>query len=95
MVTKDIMMPTKKNFARVEKLAEEACQQLIRDNIDCCANFGDLHCADVAYCVDKNGDNWWRICIQEVSPSDSALKEYIYNYLKSAGLKRFTIEAEW
>lgn len=82
-------------FAQIEKAVNNACKKAVEIKLDCGANFGDLHCFDVQYCVESDGAGSWLAFVEECSPDDYKLINFIYEELKKEEFKNVFVRTEW
>lgn len=78
---------------------EEAVRQAHahKDEITGAINWGDLHCVNTEYAIDRGGVVVYRVYIEEAAPYENDLITFVLHYLKENGFDELTLEVvtEW
>src|SRR3990167_5558619 len=76
------------HFRTIRHLVDAACDSALhqkelftRESI----NWGDLGCSAIEYCIDEEGDTFFRVVVEEASPSARGLADFVDKYLEAHG----------
>lgn len=89
---------TRRVGGRIQFYANEALEwaQKHKDEFDSDAiNWADLRCVDVERVTSLNGSEFWRVVIEECSPTSSQLREHVQEYLRVRGFTNLEVVTEW
>lgn len=76
-------IPSKKEFKRVQRLTDLILEKLVEENIRCNGNMLEIHCSDVEYCVNMEGDWNWNVVVEPASPDETIFCREISYRLRS------------
>lgn len=85
------------NLTALRDSAERACIAAFdkREKIEGAINWGDLHCNVAERYEDSSGGTGYRVYIEEASPDQPALGEFINGVLMKDGFDQVEIMFEW
>jgi hypothetical protein len=88
----------KYDLDKLKAAADIACEEAIacRDTFDHAAvNWGDFGCMSVEHWRNNDGDEGYRVCIEEADPSNTEVGNYIWSRLDKAGFRDVAVVFEW
>jgi hypothetical protein len=85
------------HLAELRTLAEAACRWAYheRRKIDGPINWGDLHPWSVEHYETDEGEEGYRVWIEEAAESAYELQKFVHSYLKKRGFPRVEVKTEW
>lgn len=84
-------------FAKLRLAVEDALEEARKKKaaIQDAVNWGDLRCSSIEKVVNEQGDEYYRVWIEEVAPDAARFKEFIYQHLLSKGFMEVLVNTEW
>jgi hypothetical protein len=79
----------------LRETADKACDAAFNANLDCCVNWGDFACVGAEHWVDDEGNEGYRVCIEEADPNNREMGEFITEHLVQAGYEGVEVVFEW
>lgn len=91
------MEEERENLRRLEEDTETIISTLSPTDIDGAINWGDLHCVEALLIMNKDGLEYYQVCIEEASPDNHDLHNAVYEQLvtKYGWLSTTEVVTEW
>ena len=78
------------------KLANEACDiACTKHDVGGAVNWADLRCVEATFCINQDGEESYRVLIEEADPSAPALHKFVFNYLNKNGFENVEVDTAW
>jgi hypothetical protein len=76
---------------------DEICREAYekRGEIQDAVNWADLRCWSAEFSIDDEGDESYRVVIEEASPDCRKFREFVSTRLEARGFKDVEVETEW
>lgn len=88
----------KYNLKELQRATSRICELAIESRStfeNAAVNWADFQCTSAAYCVDDCGDSGYRVVIEEASPDNAELINFIAGELSMKGYQGVEINLEW
>lgn len=88
----------RKELARLQEIANFACEQAQKEKDrfqNDAINWGDLGCITAEYVFDVDGDEHYRVLIEEASPTSAELQRFVRRHFQALGISDVEVATEW
>lgn len=82
-------------LAKLKQDTDDAIAAARDASINDSVNWGDLRCIDAYHAVNVDGDKWYAVEIEEVSPNAVRFRAFIRAQLEARGWSDVAIGLEW